>query len=203
MTNETLTERQQEVLSFVGEQIRSNHIAPTLVEICKHFGFASPNAAKNFLNVLEKKGYLKRSPNKSRSIQIVDERSSPWSISWAGDVAAGALTTAEESVEVLDLESQFGDPENFALRVKGDSMIDEQIRSGDFVIVHPQKKANPGAMVVARTDEGEATLKFYHPERNRIRLEPGNREMKAIYVKEVEIVGIVIGVVRQLKTRRN
>ncbi len=202
MNNETLTERQQEVLTFVGEQIRRNHIAPTLVEICEHFGFASPNAAKNFLIVLEKKGYVKRNPNKSRSIQIVCERTSPWSIPWVGDVAAGALTAADECLDVLDLESQFGDPENFALRVKGESMIDEQIRSGDFVIVHPQKKANPGAMVVVRTEDGEATLKFYFPERNRIRLHPGNREMKAIYVKEIDIVGVVIGVVRQLPSKR-
>jgi len=116
----------------------------------------------------------------------------------AGTVAAGLTNLAFEQNERVDFGSMFVKKNMFALKVKGDSMIEAQIADGDYVVVKKQRTAHSGQMVVAQTPEGEATLKFWHPEANRIRLQPANSSMSPIYVKEASVLGVVVGVVRNM-----
>jgi repressor LexA len=115
-----------------------------------------------------------------------------------GTVAAGMTTLAFEQADRLDVGQMFSKKNMFALQVRGDSMIEAQISDGDYVIVKKQRTALPGQIVVAQTPEGEATLKYWFPEGNRIRLQPANSTMAPIYVREASVVGVVVGVVRQL-----
>ena len=116
----------------------------------------------------------------------------------AGTVAAGLTNLAFEQNERIDFGTMFTKKNLFALKVKGDSMIEAQIADGDYVVIKKQRTARSGDMVVAQTPEGEATLKYWHPEANRIRLQPANSSMSPIYVKEASVMGIVVGVVRNL-----
>lgn len=195
-----LTERQRAVFEFIREKIVHRGYGPTVREIGEHFDISSPNGVMCHLKALEKKGLIRRSPNKSRAIELSreameDGRGMPL----AGVVAAGRMTLAHEQAERIDFADFFGKDDLFALRVSGDSMIEAQIADGDYVVVHRQQVAKPGQMVVARTDEGEATLKYWFPERNGIRLQPANSTMEPIYVDNAEVLGIVVGVVRTLR----
>ena len=118
----------------------------------------------------------------------------------AGRIAAGVLHEAIEQKERVDFDEMFdpADKDLFVLEVHGDSMIEDQIADGDFVVIRKQKTAHKGQIVVAITDEGDATLKRWFPEQNRIRLEPANSTMKPIYVRNAEVVGVVVGVVRKV-----
>jgi len=116
-----------------------------------------------------------------------------------GTIAAGLTTLAWEQPERVDFGQMFSKKNLFALKVKGESMIDAHIDDGDYVIVKKQKTAHSGQMVVAQTADGESTLKFWHPEANRIRLQPANSSMSPIYVKEASVLGIVVGVVRNVR----
>jgi repressor LexA len=136
----------------------------------------------------------------SRAIQLAAEPIEERGLPLAGQIAAGVLHEAIEQNERVDFQEMF-DPKSknlFVLQVKGESMIEDQIADGDFVIVQKQKVARKGQIVVALTDEGEATLKRWFPEKNRIRLEPANATMKPIYVKDARVLGIVVGVVRRV-----
>jgi repressor LexA len=151
------------------------------------------------LRALEKKGLIKRSPNMSRAIELTreaidEERGLPL----AGVVAAGMTTLAFEQNERIDLGDLFTKKNLFVLEVRGDSMIEAQISDGDYVVIKKQKTAHPGQIVVAQTDEGEATLKYWHPEANRIRLQPANSSMAPIYVTNAHVLGILVGVVRKV-----
>lgn len=114
-------------------------------------------------------------------------------------MAAGATQLAFEQTDRIDFGDFFNRPDLFVLTVSGDSMIDAQIADGDYVVVRRQHTAQPGDMVVARTEEGEATLKYWYPEKKRIRLQPANTAMDPIYVKQAEVIGVVVGVVRSLR----
>jgi repressor LexA len=152
------------------------------------------------LKALEKKGIISRESNLSRAIQLVAEPIEERSLPLAGQIAAGVLHEAIEQDERVDFGSMF-DPKKknlFALLVKGDSMIGEHITDGDYVILQKQRTARKGQSVAAITDEGEATLKRWFPEKNRIRLEPANSRMKPIYVKNAKVLGVVVGVVRKV-----
>ena len=155
------------------------------------------------LRALEKKGLLKRVRKHDRAIAraievapeiLAEEKGMPL----AGTVAAGLTNLAFEQSERVDFGSMFTKKSYFALKVKGESMIDAQIADGDYVVVKKQKTAHPGQMVVAQTPEGEATLKYWHPEAHRIRLQPANSSMSPIYVKEASVLGVVVGVVRNM-----
>ena len=118
----------------------------------------------------------------------------------AGRIAAGVMHEAIEQDERVDFNAMF-DPTKkqlFVLEVHGDSMIDDQIADGDYVVIRKQRTARKGQTVVAMTEEGEATLKRWHPEKNRIRLEPANSKMKPIYVRNARVLGVVVGVVRKV-----
>jgi repressor LexA len=198
---ERVTERQQAVFEFLRDKIHNRGYGPTVREIGEHFGIKSPNGVMCHLKALEKKGLINREPNMSRAIQLApgspDERGLPL----AGRIAAGVLHEAIEQNERIDFSELF-DASNkslIVLQVKGDSMIDEQIADGDYVVVQRQPTARRGQIVVALTDENEATLKRWYPEKNRIRLEPANSSMKPIYVKNARVLGVVVGVVRKVQ----
>jgi repressor LexA len=112
-------------------------------------------------------------------------------------VAAGTLRPAEEQSERIDFESLFKRDNHFVLKVMGDSMIDAQIADGDWVVIQKKQTAHSGDIVVAQTEDGEATLKQWFPERDRIRLQPANASMKPIYVKNARVLGVLVGVVRK------
>ena len=195
-----LTERQQDVYKFIREKIRGRGYGPTVREIAAQFDIRSPNGVVCHLKALEKKGLITREPNMSRAIQLSAEPIEERGLPLAGTIAAGVLHEAIEQNERVDFQEMF-DPSAknlFALQVKGDSMIEDQIADGDYVVVQKQRTARKGQIVVAITDEGEATLKRWFPEKNRIRLEPANSAMKPIFVKDARVLGIVVGVVRKV-----
>ena len=152
------------------------------------------------LKALEKKGLINREPNMSRAIQLSTESfsSSRPGLRLAGRIAAGMLQEAVEQNETIDFGELFNAEEMFVLEVNGDSMIEDQISDGDYVVIRKQDTADRGQIVVALTEENEATLKRWYPEADRIRLEPANSSMKPIYVKNARVLGICVGVVRKL-----
>lgn len=193
----SLTARQKDVYELIRELIVSRGYGPTVREIGHHFGIKSPNGVMCHLKALERKGLIRRDPNKSRAIELTDESARhPHSLPMAGMVAAGPTTLAFEQNERINLGDMFCRDDRFVLRVSGDSMIEAHIADGDYVIVQRCEEATAGQMVVAQTGEGEATLKYWYPERNRIRLQPANSEMEPIYVREAGVIGVVVGVVR-------
>lgn len=200
MSDDQLTDRQRSVYNFIRDKIINRGYGPTVREIGEEFGISSPNGVMCHLKALEKKGLIKRSPNKSRAIELTrTAEREPAGLPLVGVVAAGQTTLAFEQDERIDFADFFRGGNLFVLRVNGDSMIDAQIASGDFVVVKKQEKAIAGQMVVARTDDGEATLKYWFPENNRIRLQPANSAMKPIYVDNASVVGVVVGVVRNMR----
>jgi repressor LexA len=197
---EKTTSRQKAVYEFIRDKIRNRGYGPTVREIGRAFRIASPNGVVCHLKALEKKGLIKREQNLSRAIQLAREPAELRGLPLAGQIAAGVLHEAVEQRERVDFSELF-DARNknlFVLQVKGDSMIDDHISDGDFVVVQKTRSARKGQIVVAMTDEGEATLKRWFPEKNRIRLEPANSNMKPIYVKDARVLGIVVGVVRRV-----
>ena len=192
-----LTTRQRDIYEFIRSKIFERGYGPTVRETADKFGIRSPNGVMCHLRALEKKGIIRREPNMSRAIQLVDDGPSDPGLSLAGVIAAGRPLEAIEQPERIDFRDLFGDPNLFALEVRGDSMVEDQIAHGDFVIVRKQETARDGQIVVALLGDGEATLKRFYREAHRVLLEPANRELKPIFVKNVRIMGIVVGVVRR------
>jgi repressor LexA len=194
-----LTERQRHVYEFIHDKITNRGYGPTVREIGEEFNISSPNGVMCHLKALEKKGLIRRSPNKSRAIELINEGGSrPSGMPMIGVVAAGMTSLAFEQDERVDFGAMFAKPDQFALRVNGDSMIEAQIADGDYVVVRRQATANSGDMVVAQTEEGEATLKYWFPENGRIRLQPANSAMHPIYLDRAIVLGVVVGIVRQV-----
>ena len=198
MSLDQLTARQREVYEFIRDKIRNRGYGPTVREIGEYFEINSPNGVMCHLKALEKKGIITREPNMSRAIQLT-EVGKDEGFPLVGAIAAGSLTEAIEQAERLNLDDFFPAKKNcFALRVRGDSMIEAAIADGDIVICRKTKTAHKGDIVVAMTDEGEATLKYWFPEANRVRLQPANASMKPIYVRDVQVLGVVTGVIRRV-----
>jgi repressor LexA len=194
-----VTRRQQDVYKFIREKIRGRGYGPTVREIADRFKITSPNGVVCHLKALVKKGMISREPNMSRAIQLIAEPIDDRGLPLAGCIAAGMLHEAIEQNERVDFHEMFDPNKNlFVLQVNGTSMIEDQIADGDFVVVQKQRTARKGQIVVALTPDGEATLKRWFPEKNRIRLEPANSTMKPIYVKEAKVLGVVVGVVRKV-----
>ena len=194
-----LTQRQQDVYELIRDKIINRGYGPTVREIGEHFGIKSPNGVMCHLKAIEKKGLIRRSPNKSRAIELTqNDASEPRGLQLAGTVVAGATNLAFEQSDRIDFDQLFHRQDQFVLEVRGDSMIEAQIADGDYVVIRQQRTAQQGQMVVARTDGGEATLKYWYPEKNQIRLQPANSSMDPIYVDDAEVVGVVVGVVRHL-----
>ena len=192
-----LTERQQAVYDLIRELIIRRGYGPTVREIGEHFGIRSPNGVMCHLKALERKGLLRRCPNKSRAIELTQAADrSGTALQMAGRVAAGPTTLAFEQNDRIDLGEMFFRDNRFLLQVSGDSMINAHIADGDYVVIERRESAAPGQMVVAQTGEGEATLKYWFPEGDRIRLQPANDEMEPIYVQDAKVIGVAVGVVR-------
>ena len=161
------------------------------------FGIKSPNGVMCHLRALERKGLIKRSPNKSRAIELMHSADrSGNSLPMAGVVAAGPTTLAFQQNERIDFSEVLFGEDRFILQVSGDSMIDAHITDGDFVVIQKRDSAEPGQMVVAQTGDGEATLKYWHPEGEHIRLQPANASMEPIYSRDAKVIGVAVGVVR-------
>ena len=194
-----LTERQREIYDFIKLKIESRGYGPTVREIGEEFGIKSPNGVMCHLKALEKKGLITREPNMSRAIMLATESpDGSGGLPLAGRIAAGVLHEAVEQNERIDFGELFGADDQFVLEVRGDSMIEDQIADGDYVVIRKQDTAQRGQTVVALTEENEATLKRWYPEAHRIRLEPANSSMAPIYVKNARVLGIVVGVVRKV-----
>jgi repressor LexA len=191
------TERQLEIYEFIRDKIQTRGYGPTVREIGAAFKIRSPNGVVCHLKALERKNYITRGKNMSRAIELVGEPAHLRGLAMAGWVAAGTLRPAEEQAERIDFESLFSRDNHFVLKVMGDSMVDAQISDGDWVVIRKARSAHPGDIVVAQTEDGEATLKHWFPERDRIRLQPANGSMKPIYVKSARVLGVLAGVVRK------
>ena len=197
-----LTKRQRAIYNFIRDKIQNRGYGPTVREIGQQFKISSPNGVMCHLRALEKKGLITRKPNMSRAIQLATAATeAEEGLPLAGRVAAGVMHQAIEQEDRINFAKMFGKKNQFVLEVNGDSMIEAHIEDGDYVVVTKQRTAVPGQMVVAQTEDGEATLKYWFPEksRKRIRLQPANSRMKPIYVKEARVLGVVSGVVRKLQ----
>jgi len=197
-----LNQRAREILAFIRRFTRDKGYPPTIREIGEAFEISSTNGVRYYLHLLEKGGHLKRSGRISRGIDTGGSTTS--AIPILGRVAAGQPILAESSFEgSLETDRLFGDPSGlFALRVRGDSMVDAGIFEGDYVVVRHQERANPGEMVVALVGE-EATVKYYQPRAARVDLVPASPNHQPIVVESTEdfrILGIVKGVVRTVGT---
>lgn len=193
-----LTERQSAIYDFLKEKIMNRGYGPTVREIGNHFGIRSPNGVMCHLKALERKGLITRESHMSRAIQLTNHaQMRPTAMRLAGQIAAGSPVLAIEEEDRVDFSNLFSDDNQFCLRVKGDSMIEDHIAEGDYVIVEKKKTCKDGEIVVALVDGQDATLKRFYREPNRIRLEPANSTMKPIYSNNVEILGVVNGVIRQ------
>jgi len=194
-----LTQRQRAIYDFVRDKIQNRGYGPTVREIGEQFDISSPNGVMCHLKALERKGMIHRSPNKSRAIELtreaIDEQRG---LPLLGTVAAGLTNLAFEQADRVDFADFFNKKNLFVLEVSGDSMVDAHIADGDFVVCKKQRSATPGQIVVAQTPEGEATLKYWFPEANRVRLQPANSSMKPIYLTQVGVLGVVVGVVRKV-----
>jgi repressor LexA len=197
-----LTEKQHSVYRFIRRYIETHGIAPTYDEIRHHFGFRSFQSVQKHLAQLERKGAI-RIPerNRSRMISLVEHGGSTVVLPLAGVVAAGNPIEAIEQQEHIDVpEEMLGSGEYFALKVRGDSMIDEGIVEGDTIVVRKQNTAANGQTVVALV-EGAATVKKFYRKKDRVELRPANASMSSIFVSEgaFTIQGVVVGLLRRYR----
>lgn len=200
-----LTKRQREMLDYVESFLDAKGYSPSFEEIAGYFGYRSLATVHEHLSNLESKGYIRKNYNESRSIELVraDMRLAAVELSLLGTVAAGEPIEAIEEQEHISVPEDLvaGSPgAHYVLRVRGDSMIDEQIRDGDYVIVQSREVAHNGEMVIALTDGENATMKKYYREANgMVRLQPANPELSPMIYPEarVRVRGIVVGVIRR------
>lgn len=200
-----LTRRQREILDYLTEYIEHRGYAPSFEEIAERFHFQSLATVHEHLTNLERKGYIRRTPNESRAIEIVPPRGQTGAteLPLLGLVAAGqpieTMADANDTIAVPDtLLPRRG--RSYVLKVRGRSMIDEQIKDGDYIVVHERAQAENGETVVALVGGDSATVKKYYREPGGwIRLQPANAEMTPIRVNERDVVvqGVVLGVIRR------
>jgi repressor LexA len=199
-----VTPRQRQVYDFACRYIDTHGYPPTMSEIGQHFNLRSPASVHHILTGLEREGLIRRIPNVSRGIEVIRETApeQEGEVPLLGVVAAGRPVEAILNNETVAVpRDMIGRERTFALRVKGDSMINEQIREGDFIIVESRQTANNGQTVVALIDGSDATVKRFYRERDKVRLEPANPRYKPIIVEadRVTIQGIVRGLLRKYR----
>jgi repressor LexA len=197
-----LTKRQREILDYLNDFIQQHGYAPSLEEIGRRFGLSSLATVHKHLTNLQDKGFIKRAWNRSRSVELMPTRAGSRAVElpMLGYVAAGAPIEAVAGTETIAVpEDLVGRRDTYVLRVRGDSMIDEQIRDGDFVLVEDRKTAENGEMVIALIGGSDATLKKFYRESGRVRLQPANPALQPIIVDpaNVQIQGVVVGVMRK------
>ena len=199
-----VTRRQKEVLDFLEAFVSRNGYSPSFEEIARGMSLKSLATVHKHITNLEKKGMLDRVHNRSRSIDVLPpgtKTRSSLKLPLAGRIAAGSPVEAMEASETISLADVVGNRDVFALEVRGDSMRDEHIINGDYVLVERTKTARNGEIVVALVHGAETTLKRFYPEGNQVRLQPANLEMEPIYVPaaQVAIEGRVLGVLRKYR----
>jgi len=197
-----LTKRQREILDYLNDFIQQHGYAPSLEEIGRRFGLSSLATVHKHLTNLQEKGFIKRAWNRSRSVELVPSRlgGRAMELPLLGYVAAGRPIEAVVGSETIAVpEDLVGKRDTYVLRVKGDSMIDEQIRDGDYVIVEDRRTANSGEMVIALLNGSDVTLKKFYLEGAHVRLQPANPAMQPIIAQadQVQVQGVVIGVMRR------
>ena len=199
----TLTRNQKAILDFIKSFQKTKGYPPTLEEIGKKFKLSSPATVHQYLSVLRKKGYVQRQKGHARSIEIFQNGISDLvEIPLLGIIAAGKPVEAIQNPEPIQVPKNMlsKSGRHYALKVEGNSMMNEGISDGDTVIVREQPVVENGESAVAYLpDSNEATLKKIYKEKSRIRLQPANPEMKSFYEKKVEIQGKVVGVLRKVK----
>ena len=198
-----LTKRQREILDYLNDFIQQHGYAPSLEEIGRRFGLSSLATVHKHLTNLQEKGFIKRAWNRSRSVELVPSRLGGRAVELPllGYVAAGRPIEAIVGSETIAVpEDLVGKRDTYVLRVKGDSMIDEQIRDGDYVIVEDRRTVDrDGEMVIALVNGSDVTLKKLYSEHGHIRLQPANPAMQPIILQpdQVQVQGVVIGVIRR------
>jgi len=196
---ETLTGQQKKIFKLILASIEQYGNPPTIREIAEQMQFKSPNGVVGHLKALERKGLITRSSHKSRAIQLTEEVSQELKgLPLAGRVSAGMLEEAIEQSERIDFGEFWNASGSYVLEVEGDSMIEAHIAPGDYLVVKRRRTASAGDIVIARTSEGDATVKYWFPEKNRVRLQPANKRLKPIYSKDAKVIGVVTGVVRRV-----
>lgn len=202
-----LSNRQQAILDFIKNEVRERGYPPSVREIGEAVGLASSSTVHGHLDRLEKKGLIRRDPTKPRAIEILDgedmELPFPLAVTKVpvvGKVTAGVPITATENIEdYFPLPAnKVGDHNVFILSISGESMIEAGIHNGDYVIVRQQQSASNGDIVVAMTEDDEATVKTFYREKDHIRLQPENQTMEPIRLRNVTILGKVIGLFRDI-----
>ncbi len=199
---QTLTPKQKEIFDFINKYIAESGISPTINEIRKKLKLKAVSTVHEHITSLKDKGYLSKSENLTRGLEPKKEIKSIVEIPIVGKIAAGqpieAIEDIQEKISIIN-PSIKNSKEHYALRVSGDSMIDEGIFDGDIVVIKKQSVAENGQTVVAIIDDNEATLKKIYRENNRFRLEPRNQSLLPFYRKEVEVRGVVVQVIRDIK----
>ena len=203
-----VTAKQRRIFEFIRRYVESNQEPPTIAEIGRQFQMRSSASVHAVLTALEREGLIKRIPNVSRGIEIVQQKESSEEdndIPLLGTVAAGQPIEAILSHDTISVPKDMqGQGRTFALRVRGESMIDENIQDGDIIIVSSQKTAENGQVVVALIDGNFATVKKFYREPEFIRLEPANPQFKPIFIKtpeRIQIQGVVRGLIRRYATQ--
>lgn len=201
-----ISKRQQDILNFIKEEVKAKGYPPSVREIGEAVGLASSSTVHGHLARLESKGLIRRDPTKPRAIEILEldasshiPKSNVINVPIIGKVTAGLPITAVENIEeFFPLPDRFVSPDDnvFMLEIMGESMIEAGILDGDLVIVRQQKTANNGDIVVAMTEDDEATVKRFFKEKDYIRLQPENSSLEPIILRNVSILGKVIGVYR-------
>ncbi|SRR5205823_8489398 len=209
---ETVNPRQRQILDYLRDHARRHAYPPTVREIGQAVGLSSSSTVQNHLNTLEERGFIRRDPAKSRTVEVVEAtgaqpaRSNVISLPLVGRVAAGTPVLAVENIEDhIAVGPEIARSEDaYALTVHGDSMIDAGIRDGDMVVVRPRRDPPAdGTIVVARIDnettgDSEVTVKRFYREPGRVRLQPENPAMQPIYTRDLHLEGVVVAVIRLL-----
>lgn len=197
---EPLTKRQAEILAYITNYITEHNYAPSYREIGQHFDLSSTATVAEHVESLKAKGYLSHEENLARSIQVnklAEAAEGFFAIPLLGTIAAGRPIEAVTTNETIDIPKDMMGHNIYALRVKGESMIEDGILSGDYVIIEQGKVAKNGDIVVALIDRENVTLKRFYKEKDHVRLQPANSTMNPIYVKKVDIQGKVKGLIRK------
>ena len=205
-----VTERQRDILKFIRDFQKERGVAPTHREICDHFGFSSYGTVYKHLSLLQKKGLIRRDWNQKRGVELVEDEPAPTAaaapappqmreLPLFGYIAAGRpldVDVSDETIAVPEHLTSRGD--NYVLKVRGDSMVEDGILDGDLVIISRRERADNGEMVVANVN-GEVTLKRLYQEGERVRLQPANSMMNPIYApaRDVAVQGVVVGLMRR------
>lgn len=198
-----LTRRQKQIFDFIREFIGANGYSPSLEEIGRHFGLSSVATVHKHVTNLVRKGLLRRSWNQNRSIEVVEDEQAPRAVDvpLLGRIPAGRPSdAADEERETISVPSWLvGIGRTYALKVSGDSMVDEQIRDGDLVVIEERRSADDGQLVVALIHGEDVTLKKFYQQGDTVRLQPANRRYEQILVPadRLEVRGVVRGVLRK------